>query len=573
MSYETIALNEFSSVFSDTTELSSVAIGGKIIEVSDEFFAAAHHLLLVEPAPSLKGQFGPNGALFSGWESRRHNPTYDWCIIQLGTSGHIVGFDVDTSHFNGNEAPQVSVDLLDAPFSQQPPKQDDKRWVEILPKVNLGPSSRHLFRIPPSKCGNFVKLNMYPDGGIARFRVYGQVAPIIPDSAETFDLAHVFAGGHVVFTSDQHFGVGSNLILPGRGKDMGDGWETKRSRQKGHKDWAIIRLGTSGYLEYVEIDTAHFKGNFPESCEIHALAAVTELDWKETYDDQAWRLILPRTRLGPHRQHYFQLENADGVAYTHIRVTIHPDGGIKRVRVHGRRADLPDSASAFPLTMDITAESSTSEHVSSPLPDPPSTSSKPIVHIPVLPLTPEAFAPFGHVIQAYGDHTAAPKGTKITPANDGTASKFHKLALTTSSYHPETGATTGLSVYRCQPVALSSDGTVELKELERHLFTNQAFIPMGPGEGEGLRDPSARYLVVVAHNGEDDRPNVKTIRAFLASTAQGIMYKPGLWHQPMTVLDKLLDFTCVETQIGDGSAQDCEIVSLLNADASFRLRI
>jgi allantoicase len=55
-------------------------------------------------------------------------------------------------------------------------------------------------------------------------------------------LAHVFAGGRVDFVSDQHFGVGANLILPGRGKNMGDGWETKRTRVKGHKDWVIIKL-------------------------------------------------------------------------------------------------------------------------------------------------------------------------------------------------------------------------------------------------------------------------------------------------------------------------------------------
>jgi len=61
-------------------------------------------------------------------------------------------------------------------------------------------------------------------------------------STKSFDLAHVFAGGRVEFVSDQHFGVGSNLILPGRGKHMGDGWETKRSRAEGHKDWVIIKL-------------------------------------------------------------------------------------------------------------------------------------------------------------------------------------------------------------------------------------------------------------------------------------------------------------------------------------------
>uniref|UniRef100_A0A0W0FHD9 Allantoicase domain-containing protein n=1 Tax=Moniliophthora roreri TaxID=221103 RepID=A0A0W0FHD9_MONRR len=565
MSAQQIPLEKFPDAFGATTELSSVAIGGRVLSVSDEFFAEAFHLLLVEPAPSLKGQFGPNGALYSGWESRRHNPSYDWCIIKLGTSGTIVGFDIDTTHFNGNEAPQASVDAFYDPSSGDL-NVDDSRWTEILPKVNLGPSSRHLFTLPtPGPCATFVKLNMYPDGGIARFRVYGHVSPIIPaEPTENFDLAHVFAGGRVEFTSDQHFGVGSNLILPGRGKDMGDGWETKRSRQPGHKDWAIIKLAVPGFLEHVEIDTAHFKGNFPESCEIHALRIDEHVDWKVGRgEDKEWMLILPRTKLGPHRQHYFQLENVERKSYTHVRVTIHPDGGIKRVRFIGRRSESAE-------TKDSSLEEAPSV-ISAPTIAPSTTISGPTTVLPVLPLTPEGFAPFGQVIQAYGDHTATPKGIKITPANGGTASKFHKLSLLSSSYDSDAGATTGLSVYRCQPLdGVSADRTCKLQVLERHAFTNQAFIPMGSGPGEGLQEPGQRYLVVVAKNGEDGRPDLKTLRAFVASTAQGIVYNTGIWHQPMTVLEKPLDFTCVETQIGDGSKADCEIIEL---EESIRLRL
>ncbi|KAJ7747310.1 galactose-binding domain-like protein [Mycena metata] len=394
---------------------------------------------------------------------------------------------------------------------------------------------------------------MYPDGGIARFRVYGQVHAVHPqDPAEAFDLAHVFAGGRVEFTSDQHFGVGSNLILPGRGKDMGDGWETKRSREKGHKDWAIIKLGAPGALEQVEIDTAHFKGNFPESCELHALAASGDVDWTSSKGEgNEWTLILPRTKLGPHRQHYFQLENVDGKLYTHIKVTIHPDGGIKRIRIIGTKGQ-GNAFVAKPKAQGQSVDVSTA-----------TVSSQDAVSIPVLPLTPEAFAPFGQVVQAYGDHNAAPKGTKITPANQGSASKFHKLSLLASSYPPEAGATAGLSVYRCNPLQdVNQDGTADLKIMERHPFTNQGFIPMGKGPGEGLADPGCAYLVVVAKNAPDGRPDVATVRAFVASTSQGIMYNTAVWHQPMTVLGKALDFACVETQVGDGGVADCEIVEL-----------
>ncbi|KAF5393234.1 hypothetical protein D9757_000742 [Collybiopsis confluens] len=535
MSFEQLSLEN--DTFSRCTELSCAALGGRVLSVSDEFFAEAFHLLLVEPAPSLKGQFGPNGALYSGWETRRHNPTYDWCIIKLGASGTITGFDIDTTHFNGNEAPQVSVEAIYEPLSSDP-ISTDPRWIEILPRVKIGPSSRHLFTIPHAPSATFVKLNMFPDGGIARFRVYGHVKPIIPeDPAELFDMAHVFAGGRVELVSDQHFGVGSNLILPGRGKDMGDGWETKRSRHPGHKDWVIIKLAAPGRLEQVELDTAHFKGNFPESCEIHALSSEDNYWPAERSENEDWTL-----------------DNVEEAIFTHIKLTIYPDGGLKRVRMVGRRsatgvASVPDAPSVAESCSIIAAAQSASSST-----------------VPVLPLTPEAFASYGQVVQAYNDHAATPKGTMITPANAGTASKFHKLSLLTSSYPPTAGGTTGISVYRCQPLK----GVAMLTMLERHSFTNQAFIPMGRGPGEGLSEPSRRYLVVVAKNGADDKPDMKSLRAFVASTAQGIVYNTGIWHQPMTVLDNALDFACVETQIGNGSREDCEIIEL---DSRIQLRL
>ncbi|KAH7911990.1 galactose-binding domain-like protein [Hygrophoropsis aurantiaca] len=567
VSYSSIPLEKFSDVYSSTTELSSVALGGKIVSVSDEFFAEASHLLLIEPAPKLTGQFGPNGALYSGWESRRHNPTYDWCIIKLGTTGTLVGFDIDTTHFNGNEAPAVSVEAVLSPTEVQVP--DDVKWTEILPKVKTGPSSRHLFTIPESSKINYVKLNMYPDGGIARFRVYGHVSPVYPqNTCEPFDLAHVFAGGRVVFTSDQHFGVGSNLILPGRGKDMGDGWETKRSRQRDHKDWVIIKLGVPAILSTAEIDTIHFKGNFPESVDLHALQSTEEVPES---DSPQWSPILPRTKLGPHRKHFFQLENVERSVYTHIKATIYPDGGIKRVRIVGVRADNVGSASTIgaPDKTNVDTASGVGFPITRSL-----VTTRPIKVVPVLPLTPEAFAAFGQVIEAYGDHAAAPRNTKITPANMGTASKFHKLALVNSTYPPNSNETTGLSVYRCKPAELSN-GELELKVLERHPFTNQAFIPMGggPAGGEALNDPGEAYLVVVAQNGSSDKPDIASIRAFIANAGQGIMYKTAIWHQPMTVLYKAMDFTCVETQIGNGDAADCEINELAGEDVVIKLKV
>jgi len=234
-------------------------------------------------------------------------------------------------------------------------------------------------------------------------------------------------------------------------------------------------------------------------------------------DESSWTLVLPRSKLGPHRQHYFELENVDEKIYTHVKVTIYPDGGLKRIRVTGRKVE-PEPVSRYTESEYQVADRSLSH----------SPNSSSIITVPVVPLTAEAYKPFGQVIQAYDPK---PDGVKVTPANGGTAAKFHKLSLLTSSYTAEAGASTGISVYRCQPLEDIENGVTALKNLERHPFTSQAFIPMGSGVGKGLAETADSYLVVVALNGSDDRPDMKTLRAFVASTAQGISYNAGIWRK------------------------------------------
>ena len=122
---------------------------------------------------------------------------------------------------------------------------------------------------------------------------------------------------------------------------MGDGWETKRSRTPGHRDWLVIQLGEPGLLDYAEIDTAHFLGNFPESVELHGImheGAGFPAGTESSEAASNWTHLLPRQKTGPGQQHFFKLANAEGKPFSHIRVTMHPDGGIKRVRIVGRRA-------------------------------------------------------------------------------------------------------------------------------------------------------------------------------------------------------------------------------------------
>lgn len=299
--------------------------------------------------------------------------------------------------------------------------------------------------------------------------------------------------------------------------------------------------GAAGHLSHVVIDTADFKGNFPQYCELHAINCDSDIpphpmsyppastcypsSEKEalTTKEDEWTLVLPQAQLGPHREHYFQLESAGEGAFTHVRVTIFPDGGAKRVRVFGSK--VPTLGEEIPMHGFEHADAlDRILQVNEVLADENNLCLRKVL---ALPLTPEAFAPFGQVIQSYADITSAPRAVKITQANFGTASKYHKLSLLQSSYPDDMGATTGISVYRCQPVEVVKNGTsreLVLNALERHPFTNQSFLPMG-------QDKDDVYLVVVAKNGLDDRPDIGTLRAFAARGDQGIVYNTGVWRK------------------------------------------
>ncbi|KAJ1958074.1 Allantoicase [Dipsacomyces acuminosporus] len=252
------------------SNLASVSFGSKIVSFSDEFFAEASNLLKDEEAIFLPEEFTERGKWMDGWETRRHNKNYDWTIIQLGFPGVIFGFDIDTSHFTGNHAPVVSIEGANA--SEEEVRAGKAQFEEILSKVDMNPTSHHYFVYEaPTKVYTHLRVNNYPDGGIARLRVYGQVTPqsAIASADGLVDLAFVGNGGRAVACSNQHYSAPSNLVLPGRGKTMGDGWETRRSRTPNHSDWVILKLGIPGYVENVEFDTRHFCGNFPPLVTLH----------------------------------------------------------------------------------------------------------------------------------------------------------------------------------------------------------------------------------------------------------------------------------------------------------------
>ncbi|ORX96201.1 allantoicase [Basidiobolus meristosporus CBS 931.73] len=342
-SYTQLPIDSFkNSPLTNYIDLANSKLGSKVVAVSDEFFAAASNMLNPNPSVREANKFIETGAWFDGWETRRHNPDHDWAIIQLAFAGTVVGFDIDTAHFTGNHAPVASVDV--AFVSRETLAKGGEinyEWKEVLPKVELQPTSKHYFLLnnPDNTPYNFVRINQYPDGGIARFRVYGSIVPIFPENKdELVDLAYVGNGARVVVSSNDHFSPASNVILPTRGENMGDGWETKRSRTPGHIDYLIVKLGAPGRLERAIFDTLHFRGNFPAQASLEACNSQEENPDNDPAVSQEgfWTTISPKQKTAADVEHEWDLTPKDKI-FTHVRATLYPDGGFKRLRIYGYR--------------------------------------------------------------------------------------------------------------------------------------------------------------------------------------------------------------------------------------------
>ncbi|KAG0353336.1 allantoicase [Gamsiella multidivaricata] len=338
--HHSVAADKIDDTFKEYIDLAADSRGGKIITLTDEFFADAKNLIKPTAPISRPGHFVSTGAWYDGWETRRHNPHYDWVVIQLGYAGTIAGFEIDTTFFTGNHAPFASVEGFKDTATRATDKQPATttrtheewatvEWTPILAKVPLNPNARHGFKLekPTTEYYTHLRFSIYPDGGVSRFRAYGTVHQVIPENKhEIYDLASAAAGARVIEFSDAHYGHPSNMLLPGRGHDMSDGWETKRSRTPGHVDHAKIKLGQPGHVTNIEIDTAHYKGNPPKAVTIAGF---------ELHSDEPI-LLLDQVPVGPHRQHFFEVApDLTEKRIAMINVIMIPDGGIKRVRIWG----------------------------------------------------------------------------------------------------------------------------------------------------------------------------------------------------------------------------------------------
>lgn len=316
--------------------LADPRLGAEAIFSTDDFFAPVARMLDPEPAQFIPGKYDEHGKWMDGWESRRKRVNgHDFAIVRLARRGVIHGVDLDTSHFTGNYPPAASLQACDCAGDPT----EATVWTEILPSVNLQGNSHHYHALAGDKPWTHVRLHIYPDGGIARLRLYGQPQRdwSAASRSELFDLASVENGGYVVAANNQHFGLASNLLMPGRGVNMGDGWETRRRREPGN-DWCIIALGQPGVIEKIEVDTCHFKGNYPDRCSIQAAFMAGGTETSLVTQSMFWPLLLPEQKLQMDLQHYFEKEIAKLGPITHIRFNMHPDGGTSRLRVWGKLA-------------------------------------------------------------------------------------------------------------------------------------------------------------------------------------------------------------------------------------------
>lgn len=320
--------------FTRLVNLASPRLGARVAAVSDEFFGPAERMLADAPAVFVPDRYDDHGKWMDGWESRRRRRGgFDHAVIRLGVAGVIRGVDIDTSHFTGNYPPAASLEAA-------PGDSDPGAWTEILPPTPLGPSAHHYLAVTDPRPWRWLRLNIFPDGGVARLRVYGEPVPLWEGGAETgvHELSALKNGGRIVAFNNAHYGATWTLLTEGRGQNMGDGWETRRRREPGN-DWIIVALGAPGIVERVEVDTRHFKGNFPDRCSLQAADARTTAEAGLVTQAMFWPALMGEKPLSADAIHDFDRGDLEDLGpVSHVKLNIFPDGGVSRLRIFGRLA-------------------------------------------------------------------------------------------------------------------------------------------------------------------------------------------------------------------------------------------
>lgn len=312
-------------------DLLSERYGGQALRCNDEFFAEASNLVKRAEPVFIEDEYTDRGKWMDGWETRRRRtPGFDWCILRLGLPGVIRAIDVNTTFFRGNAPASVAIEVCQAATDPT----DTTEWHLLLPDAAVKPHSHNLFELNDERAWTHLRLKIYPDGGVARLRIYGDPrvdwSRLLPH--ELVDLAASTNGGRALACSDMFFSPMNNIVAPGRGVNMGDGWETRRRRGPGH-DWLIAKLACGGRIQRVLIDTCHFKGNYPDTFTLEGTHTTRD---DITAPDITWTPLLPVIKLQAHTEHFYQQEILDSQnVYTHVRLNIFPDGGVSRMRIFG----------------------------------------------------------------------------------------------------------------------------------------------------------------------------------------------------------------------------------------------
>lgn len=310
-------------------DLASRALRGSVVAASDEFFAEKENLIRPGAPAFTPETFGHKGQVYDGWETRRRrgpggalpgDGEHDWVIVRLGAPGVIRAVVVDTAFFTGNYPQHCAVDACRV--AGYPVSLEDAEWTEIAGRTPLTGDSRHVLAVGAAGRFTHVRLRIYPDGGVARLRVHGEVVPD-PSLLEglTVDVAALENGGDVVACGDRFYSSPRNVLSPGLSRVMGEGWETRRRRSDGG-EWLTVRLAGRASVDLVEVDTSGYIGNAPGA------ASLTARD-----GESPWSVLLASTPLLPDTPHRFRLP--EPVTATQVRLNVFPDGGVARLRLHG----------------------------------------------------------------------------------------------------------------------------------------------------------------------------------------------------------------------------------------------
>jgi allantoicase len=322
-------LNPDAPSFATLPDLASRALAGSVVFANDELFAQRENLITPGRAVFSTEDFGHKGKVYDGWETRRRRePGHDWAIVRLGVPGVIHGVNVDTSWFKGNYPPFASVEAASFEWHPSVEELEAADWVTLVEKSPVAGDTDNYFAVSDGRRFTHVRLTIYPDGGVARFRVHGDPVPDPRFLTGTVDLAALENGGSVTDCSNMFYSSPTQILQPGRARIMGEGWENARRRDDGN-DHVTVALAAPGLVRRVEIDTSYFVGNAAGWAKLTGVDAATgNLD-----DPSSWTELVPKTRLQPDTRHFFRVRPDAPV--THVRLDVYPDGGLARLRVNG----------------------------------------------------------------------------------------------------------------------------------------------------------------------------------------------------------------------------------------------